>query len=59
MQVTVTNYKIINTPYQSVTGNQKSNIFFQLKLNLTTALFTRVSLKILSSIKKVKSFYVR
>ena len=58
MQVIVTNYKIINTSYQSVKDNKKSNIFFHLKLNLTTALFTRVSLKILSSIKKVKSFYV-
>ena len=58
MQVIVTNYKIINTPYQSVIGNQKNNIFFYLKLNLTTALFTRVNLKILWSIKKVKSFYV-
>ena len=47
MQVIVTNYKIINTPYQSVIGNQKNNIFFYLKLNLTTALFTRVNLKIL------------
>ena len=58
MQVIVTNYKIMKTPYQSVTGTQKSNIFFHLKLNLTTALFTRVILKILSSIKKVKYFYV-
>ena len=58
MQVIVTNYKIMNTPYQSVTGNQKIYIFFHLKLNLTTALFRRVILKILSSIKKVKSFYV-
>ena len=58
MQVIVTNYKIMNTPYKSVTGNQKSNIFFHLKLNLTTSLFTRVILKILSSTKKVKSFYM-
>ena len=58
MKVIVTNYKIMNTPYKSGTGNQKSNILFHLKLNLTTSLFTRIILKILSSIKKVKSFYV-